>query len=269
MDSHLHSNNQGHFAQADGTPFTRPPLSTDLAFDGCTVTSESILAGEVPDSYEKFSKALLSELQRCREPILPIIDFEDMCYSFRKWKEKTTTSPSRKHLGIYKSLLNALQYQIVPDIQGDPSLATTPAIALMSLQIQHKLLNLAIRECHSFGRCDFFLKKLPGQPLIEKLRVIHIYEADWNFLNRYFAAYKLTKIAAREKSVSVEQGGGRPGRSSSEVAVNTVLTYEIIRMQRLNGAIIYNDAKACYDRIVENFANLCLLREGYPTAVAR
>jgi hypothetical protein len=211
MDSHLHSRNQGHFAQADGTPFTRPPLSTDLAFDGCTVPSEAILTGVVPDSYEKFSKALLSELQQCRDPILPIIDFEEMCYSFRKWKEKTTTSPSRKHLGIYKSLLSAVQYQIVPDITGDPSLETTPNIALMSLQIQHRLLNLAIRECHSFGRWhtvhNFFLEKIPGQPLIEKLRVIQIYEAmvgyrviqiyeamvgyrviqiyeaDWNFLN--------------------------------------------------------------------------------------
>jgi hypothetical protein len=216
---------------------------------------------------------LLSELQQCRPSIAPVIAFEDMCYGFRKWREKPTTSPSRKHLGVYKALLNAVQYNLIPDATNDPQLTAVADIASIALHIQHRLLNLAIRECHSYARWhtvhNFILEKLPGQPLVEKLRVIHIYEADWNFLNRYFAAYKITKMAAKEGSVTEEQAGGRPGRSSSEVAVNTVLTYEVIRLQRLTGAIIYNDAKACFDRVIENFANLCLLQEGYPVKVAR
>jgi hypothetical protein len=48
-----------------------------------------------------------------------------------------------------------------------------------------------------------------------------------------------------------------------------VLTYEVIRLQHLQGAIMYNDAKACYDCIIENLANLTLLREGFPPEIAQ
>ena len=32
---------------------------------------------------------------------------------------------------------------------------------------------------------------------------------------------------------------------------------------------MYNDAKACYDRIVENISNMSLLREGLPIEIAK
>jgi hypothetical protein len=267
MDSTLHTRNEGHFAQADGTPLTRPPLSVDLQFDGCSPIAQEILNGNVPSYSDVHTTALLRELHRERPSISSCIDFQEMCYNFQKWKEQTTTSPSSKHLGIYKSLINAVRFNIQPDTEDTPILATR------ALEIQHMILNLAVRECHTLERWqtvhNFFLEKLPGNPLIEKLRVIHIYEADWNFLNRYFAAYKVSKLASREGTTTVEQGGGRPGRSSAEVATNTVLTYEIIRLQRLSGGVMYNDAKACFDRIVENIANMALLREGYPIEMAR
>jgi hypothetical protein len=61
---------------------------------------------------------------------------------------------------------------------------------------------------------------------------------------------------------TTEQAGGRPGRSSIELAINRVITYETIRLQRLTGAVMYNNAKACYDRVVECISNMALLREG-------
>jgi hypothetical protein len=109
---------------------------------------------------------------------------------------------------------------------------------------------------------SFFIEKLPGRPLLEKLRVIHIYEADWNLILKYFISYRLTHIATKEKTVTPEQAGGRPGRSSSDMATKTVLTHEASRLQRLSGAVIYNDAKACFDRIIENMSNLACMREG-------
>jgi hypothetical protein len=54
-----------------------------------------------------------------------------------------------------------------------------------------------------------------------------------------------------------------------ELAINRVVTYEIIRLQRLSGAVMYNDAKACYDRIVEPISNMALLREGLPITLAK
>jgi hypothetical protein len=49
----------------------------------------------------------------------------------------------------------------------------------------------------------------------------------------------------------------------------TVLTHEVCRLQRLSGAIIYNDAKACFDRIIENMSNLTCMREGLPVSIAQ
>jgi Reverse transcriptase (RNA-dependent DNA polymerase) len=104
---------------------------------------------------------------------------------------------------------------------------------------------------------------------LEKLRVIHIYEDDWSFIQKYYIAHKLNHIAAKEKTTPIEQAGGRPGRSAIELAASRTLTYESIRLQRLQGAVLYNDAKACYDRIIENISNLTLRKEGLPTPLAK
>jgi hypothetical protein len=109
-----------------------------------------------------------------------------------------------------------------------------------SLHIQHLLMSLAIRETHTFARCkivhNFLLEKIPGIPLITKLRVIHIYKADWSLIQRLFVAHNINNVASRCKTVAPEQAGGRPGRSSIELAINIDLTYETIQMQRFTGA---------------------------------
>jgi hypothetical protein len=68
--------------------------------------------------------------------------------------------------------------------------------------------------------------------------------------------------------VTPEQAGGRIGRSASDMATNTVITHEICRLQQLSGAIVYNDAKACFDRIIENMSNLACMREGLSPKIA-
>jgi hypothetical protein len=141
-----------------------------------------------------------------------------------------------------------------------PNIASDSHIANQCLQIQHLLMTLAIKHCHTFQRWrivhNFLLEKIPGYPLLEKLRVIHIYEADWSLIHKFYIAHKLNHLASKEKTVPIEQAGGRPGRSAIELAASRVITYESIRLQRLQGAVLYNDAKACYDRIIENISNL-------------
>jgi hypothetical protein len=45
--------------------------------------------------------------------------------------------------------------------------------------------------------------------------------------------------------------------------------HELIRNQRLSGGVIYNDAKACYDRIIENLSNLAFLQHVLPLPIAQ
>jgi hypothetical protein len=112
-----------------------------------------------------------------------------------------------KHLGIYKSLVNARKYNILTDkerLNNVSFTGTVLPVALQCIQIQYFLMKLAVIHCHTFNRWkivhNFLLEKIPGYPLLEKLRVIHIYEAD-------YIAYKLNTIAAKEKTTPAEQAG--------------------------------------------------------------
>jgi hypothetical protein len=108
-------------------------------------------------------------------------------------------------------------------------------VAQTALQIQYFLMILAVKHCHTYKRWqivhNILIEKIPGLPLINKLRVIHIYEADWSLIQRYYVAHKLTTTATKEETTTTKQAGGRPGRSSIELAINRVITYETIRLQ--------------------------------------
>jgi hypothetical protein len=197
-----------------------------------------ILDGNVPDHIPKYPKLLLAELRKSRNTIPLDMTINDMCTGFTKWRENTTTSPSGKHLGIYKALSNARRFNILTTTEQEKKMTyestTDVPIAQQCLQIQLLLMRTAIEKCHTFERWkivhNFLLEKIPGLPLIEKLRVIHIYEADWSLIHKYYVAHKLNHIAAKEQTSPIEQAGGRPGRSAIELAASRTLTYESIRL---------------------------------------
>jgi hypothetical protein len=194
-----------------------------------------------------------------------------MINGFSKWRESTTTSPSNKHLGIYKALIR-YHHHTIQQARSPTLDSLLHPTALQALQIQHQLINLAIKHTHTLERWkvvhNFFLEKIPGVPLLNKLRVFHIYEADWNLLLKHFISRNLTHTACLRRTVTAEKAGGRIGRSSSDMATKTVITHEICRLQKLQGGVIYNDAKACFDRIVENMGNLTCMREGLSPTIA-
>jgi hypothetical protein len=229
--------NKRHFAQADGTPFTRPPLSTALNFNGISSSVKSILHGHpIPDHLYTTSKAVLTELRQVRQPLSHVMTLDNMIQGFAKWRESTSTSPSNKHLGIYKALVQ--YYKHTEDCnkqsQSQEPLST---IEHTALQIKLLIINLSIEHTHTLERWkrvnNFFIEKIQGRPLLEKLRVIHIYETNWNLILKFFVAHKLTHTACANKTVTPEQAGGRIGRSSSDMATNTVITHEICRLQNL------------------------------------
>jgi hypothetical protein len=282
LDPVLLTRNINHFRQAHGTPFTTQPILEIFGNDGCTDAAMAAINGDIPTNISKHSNMLIQHMQQIRAPIPLNRSFDDMCRGFSKWRESTTTSPSNKHLGNYKSLINARMYNIRTEIETNNHIEyninvdqhhNIRPISETTLLIQYYLMKLAVTHCHTYQRWqivhNFLIEKTPGLPLLNKLRVIHIYEADWSLIQRFYVAYKLTSIATREETTTTEQAGGRPGRSSIELAINRVITYETIRLQRLSGAVMYNDAKACYDRIVEPISNMALLREGLPIEIAK
>jgi hypothetical protein len=76
------------------------------------------------------------------------------------------------------------------------------------------------------------------------------------------------KNAEHHNAIAREQYGSRKRHRAIDLAVNKVLTNDILCQAKQVGAICSNDAKACYDLIGHSQASLCMQRQGVPkTAV--
>jgi hypothetical protein len=109
---------------------------------------------------------------------------------------------------------------------------------------------------------NVMIEKIPGKPLLNKLRVIHLFEADFNLCLRILWGQRLMRQAESRKALGDQQFGSRKGKSSEEVVLHKVLTYELMRLTRTDGSTFDNDAKACYDRIITSMTSVCAQRLG-------
>jgi len=110
LDDTLLEYSRQHFAHAQGSPFTTEPLAHLLQYDGLTPFGDHILHGN--NNYEHLrldapTRALLKHM-RDKTTSAAVhqhpLDYEMLMSGIKKWPEKTTTSPSGHHLGIYKTL---------------------------------------------------------------------------------------------------------------------------------------------------------------------
>eukprot|EP00957_Ditylum_brightwellii_P159274 12123623-Ditylum_brightwellii.AAC.1 len=101
--------NQIHFVQAHGMPFTTPLLSVEFGLAANSVTSELVLEGDYSNSeLDVFQQKLLEHCKKEHDTALigEEVQINERKDKIRVWKERTTTSPSGKHLGHYKVLLS-------------------------------------------------------------------------------------------------------------------------------------------------------------------
>ncbi len=105
---------QQHFQQARYTPFGSGPLPDLLQDSGLSSAANHILLGTL---FDNFDPEVFPELQTFIEQLAtppPLrglsftsasISIDDYTSALQRWKESTATSPSGRHLGIYKALL--------------------------------------------------------------------------------------------------------------------------------------------------------------------
>jgi hypothetical protein len=98
--------NRRHFAQADGTPFTKDPLSQIGSTNDYNVSADANGNNITPpeDSFVE-TKAVMALLQeKQQDPGLlwsVMVSFDEFIAGFLHWRESTSTSPSGRHLGVY------------------------------------------------------------------------------------------------------------------------------------------------------------------------
>lgn len=222
-----------------------------------THTAELILEGDYNDQeLNSTTKLLVSQIQKKTEldSIPGIINEMEWKEKIQNWKESTSTSPSGFQLTHSKSLL--AKHNLKEDSPEGITLEHQQA-TLIKWQVE--LLNAAIINKHSYNRWQtvvtIMILKTPGDTRIHRLRVIHLYEQDYNLL----LAIKwraLIQTANKKGIINPGQYGGIPGSSSVTPTIIEELQYEVTRASKQPLVHLDYDATACYDRIVMNLAGL-------------
>lgn len=107
--------------------------------------------------------------------IKSIITLDEFKSNVRKWKESTSTSPSGRHLGHY---CTAILDNCVASIHTD-------------------MLNLPIQYGFAPDRWTKsvtpMIEKDEGKPYLTRLRVIHLFEADYNLFLKILFGKRLVR----------------------------------------------------------------------------
>jgi hypothetical protein len=109
----IQARNIKHFGQADGTPFSIAPLLNTFSYNGMTSNGTELIAqGTLPSYIDTLPSPTqdvlhrIGDTSRSQTTDHDYVTYETFSSAFRKWRESTSTSPSGRHLGHYKSLLS-------------------------------------------------------------------------------------------------------------------------------------------------------------------
>jgi hypothetical protein len=121
---------------------------------------------------------------------------DEMKETYRKWKESTSTSPFGCHLGYWHALL-------APDGDHKTSKKNNEQIVEQIWLIHTNTLNASILSGIPLRRWTTvhsnMLLKIEGVPQVDKLRAIHLYEADYNGYYKAGWPHRAVRHATKKK----------------------------------------------------------------------
>jgi len=271
MDTALLNYSRTHFAKAQGTPFTVEPLQHLLQYDGLTSFGARVLKGQayIEDlPLDEPTKALLTHLQSkhpdtdSRHPLV----YEELQEGIKKWPERTTTSPSGRHLGIYKSL----QWHVLRKDDKEKTQPTNPPVLINQgrdvLYLIFDIMLLALQHTYTLNRWKtvwtMFIEKDLGNPDLNRLHCIMIFEADWQLLLKWHSAKGFLPKSEAQHTLTSVQGGGRKGSSAIDQATQQVVEQELLHLNQKPALDLFLDLRHCFDYMVEACHNMACRRHG-------
>ena len=252
IEQYLLRYNRQSFRAAATSPCGHGIIYNAISFTSLTPTAAKFLEGVLPEDWygnDMLLKAFLIEFMipqhiRERPPIKTTLSSEDIVKGISKWKESTATSPSGRHLGHYKALIK------------DPTL----------LKCFTQFMHIAIKSGTTLNRwshaTNVMLEKDVGNPCIHRLRIIHLFEADFNLYMKMQWGKRLVRRSTKHMLLNTGQFGSVPNHTALEPILLTQLTNDNCRILRRNMARFDNDASACFDRIIVPLAMLAARRCG-------
>jgi hypothetical protein len=264
----LHRNIR-HFRQAETTPLATPKVIETIGFGADTERAEALLEGtddptDITD--DEWSRYLLTSMKRHSKELDIKITAEKMMGKYKRWKERTSTSPSGRHLGHFHALFRPLKANNEEEREKLETLRTE------IIELHATMLQTAYDNEHVYKRWEYILTcmlgKDEGVPRIHRLRVIHLYECDLNLLFSLFFR-ELDQHCEDNQLINKGVYGCRPNRRAMDPVFVDVTQTEISMVTRTNLVKFNNDATACFDRILVHLLNLCLRSYGMPKKLTK
>jgi hypothetical protein len=216
--------------------------------------------------------------ERQQDPSRPwseVVSFDEFVYGLLHWKEKTSTSPSGRHLGLYRALVTAHWNSSGEFWDFDPnseSELTTQEMAEQILELIHGLASAAASQGFYSRRwinvVNVMIDKKPGCIELDRLRVIHLFEADFNMMAGILFGRRAMHHQVNHKLLNPAQFG-RSGGKCQDASISKVLHNLVCSFTHTPMGQFESDAKACFDREIMKFVLTCYKSTGAPTAPLR
>ena len=240
--------NHRRFTQANQTTFASEEIARQLDRLGVNSTADNILMGletnlPLTEDQIKFIKCLKTTDKVKDNPIPEYITPEQWKSCWKQQKENTSAGPSGLHFGHLKANATDEDMCFI-----DATLSAIPFATGYSPTRWQKGTNV-------------MLYKKVANNHVEKLRTILLYEADFNAVNKILGRHMLSN-GENCDSIAPEQYGSRKNKTAIIQCLNKRLTFDLWRQKKTPGAMLSNDAKSCYDRILHNIASISMQRQG-------
>jgi hypothetical protein len=236
------------------------PLASYLGYKADTVGAQHLSEGtplppEIRDQLLPETQAIFSTLASLAKPhnptITPIITPEQFKSCYQVMDERTSSSPSGRHLGHYKAA--RLSEELT---KLHSTMMSIPLSAGFSPTRWQQII-------------DVMIEKQPGDHRIHRLRIVALQESDFNQCNRLAIGRPLQKLIETLGLAPDMQHGSRASKLCHSAVLNKQLTFEIHRYQKHPLVYIENDAVGCYDRIINPLVLIFLRILGLsPSAVS-
>jgi len=281
LEEKLLEHSQMHFAQVEGSPFTIKPLSCLLQYDGLTQFGNLITAGRLLQGTHNFDEPTTAILSKLKQKIPQgnashTLNYKTLLEGIKKWLENTTTSPSGCHLGIYKALgKHVVKEKTDTHTESTETPTISPAIKQGHdiLYTIFDIMLLAIRHEYPLQWWKtvwtLFIKKELGNPHLDRLQCIMIFEADWQLLLKWHLLYGFLPKTEVTGTLVYVQGRGCKGCSAIDQATQQIIKTEVIHLCQNTAIDLYLDLCQCFDMMVKACHNLACHCHGADDAYLR
>ena len=229
---------QRRFWSAHSAPSHHHPLlSRLLQYPSDSSLPSIILNPEfpLPEDLDEATTLLIQEIRRLHSALdsntLPdlTVTEEDYrrCWSMKR--ERTSSSPSGIHVGMYKAALK------------DPRMVT------FFSNYWTDILRFKVPPDRWYTGLQVALQKEPGNFDVTRHRMIQLYEADFNQLDKFIASY-IGRIL-RHLGAIPEEHYAQKQSTAEDANMDKTLTFDLSRISRTPMVNVSVDAENCFDRI--------------------